>query len=111
MMPELPDIERFERHKVVDDIDIDGTVVPGLRGTFYRRPVNGRVESVGVYHYGEREVFRAWGYVGEPHCRFTAIRGPDGRGDPLSPAALGSGCCVPAMLSRDSRCWCRTAAS
>lgn len=78
MMPEFPDIAHFAFHKVIDDIDIDGTVVPGLRGTFYRRPADGGLESVGVYHYRDHEVLRAWGYVGERHCRYTAVRRADG---------------------------------
>lgn len=59
---------------MIEDIDFEGEPVPGLRGSFYRR----RDESVGVYSYAGREVFMAWGYVGEEHCRFTAVRRPDG---------------------------------
>ncbi|MGH3734798.1 MAG: hypothetical protein ACRDT6_04125 [Micromonosporaceae bacterium] len=59
---------------MIEDIDFDGAAVPGLRGAFYRRDR----ESVGVYSYAGREVFMSWGYVGEEHCRFTAVRRPDG---------------------------------
>ncbi|MQA28096.1 MAG: hypothetical protein GEU94_22190 [Micromonosporaceae bacterium] len=63
---------------MIDDIDIDGVPVPGLRGHFYRRAGRGRLESVGVYSYADAELFMAWGYVGEEHCRFTAVRRDDG---------------------------------
>ncbi|MGH3713598.1 MAG: hypothetical protein ACRDT4_09100 [Micromonosporaceae bacterium] len=68
---------------MIEDIDFEGAPVPGLRGTFYRR----QNESVGVYSFAGRELFMAWGYVGEDHCRFTAVRRTDG-----SWAAPRSGC-------------------
>ncbi|MGH3648266.1 MAG: hypothetical protein ACRDTM_13965 [Micromonosporaceae bacterium] len=74
MEAQFPDLRTFRLHKVIEDIDFDGASVPGLRGSFYRR----RDESVGVYSYAGRELFMAWGYVGEEHCRFTAVRRPDG---------------------------------
>lgn len=77
----LPDLSAFRRHRVVDDVDLDGTVVPGLRATFHRRAVGSRIETVGVYAYAGVEVFMAWGWVGEPHCRCTAFHeGPAGWG-------------------------------
>lgn len=66
----LPDLSQFRLHKVIDDIDLDGVVIPGLRGSFHRR---GK-ETAGLYTYEGREIFCAWGYVGEEHCRFTAYR-------------------------------------
>jgi hypothetical protein len=74
----VPDLSSFRPHRVVDDVDLDGRVVPGLRGTFLRRAAGPRVETVGVYRYAGVEVFQAWGYVGEPHCRFTAYARPGG---------------------------------
>lgn len=74
----IPDLTTFRPHKVIDDIDIDGVAVPGLRGAFYRRERPAGLESVGVYSFAEGEVFMAWGYVGEEHCRYTAVRRPDG---------------------------------
>lgn len=70
----LPELSRYALHKVIDDIDLEGVVVPGLRATFHRRAVDDRIETVGLYAYGGVELFMAWGYVGEPHCRYTAYR-------------------------------------
>jgi hypothetical protein len=63
---------------VIDDIDIDGVEVPGLRGAFYRRQHSAGLESVGVYSFADADLFMAWGYVGEQHCRYTAVRRADG---------------------------------
>jgi hypothetical protein len=80
----LPDLSEYRLHKVIDDVDLDGIVVPGLRGTFHRRPEGAVTSTVGLYSYAGVELFMAWGYVGEVHCRYTALRGPDGSwGPPL----------------------------
>ncbi|MEH1127571.1 hypothetical protein [Micromonospora sp. CPCC 206061] len=79
---------------MIDDVDLDGIVVPGLRGTFHRRaegapastaPEGGLISTVGLYSYAGIELFMAWGYVGEAHCRYTALRGPDGSWGPPLP--------------------------
>lgn len=77
---ELPDLASYTPHKVIDDIDLEGVVIPGLRADFLRRPLSGRVATVGVYRLRGIEIFMAWGYVGEPHCRWTAYRRDDGVG-------------------------------
>jgi hypothetical protein len=64
---------------VIDDIDLDGVVVPGLRGEFLRREVGGRTAMLSRYSYTGREVFQAWGYRDEEHCRYFAVVGVDGR--------------------------------
>ena len=74
----LPDLSRFTVHKALDDVDLDGVAMPGLSVTFHRRPTRSRVATVGVYRFAGLEVFMAWGYVGEAHCRFTSYA--DGRG-------------------------------
>ena len=68
----------FEPHLTVDDADLDGVTVPGLRAEFLRRPDGTRVATVGRYSHAGRELFMAWGYVGEDHCRYYAVRGVDG---------------------------------
>jgi hypothetical protein len=73
-----PDISLFEPHLTVDDADLDGVTVPGLRAEFLRRPDGARVATVGRYSHAGRELFMAWGYVGEEHCRYYAVRGVDG---------------------------------
>lgn len=78
----LPDLARFVVHREATDVDLDGTVLPGLSATFHRRAAGSRTESVGVYRYAGVEVFMSWGYVDEPHCRFTAYAGADGWGAP-----------------------------
>ena len=78
----LPDLSQFTVHREVADPDLDGTILPGLHATFHRRAAGSRIESVGVYRYAGVEVFMAWGYVDEPHCRFTAYAGPHGWGAP-----------------------------
>jgi hypothetical protein len=78
---ELPDLSGYRLHKVVDDVDLDGVVVRGLRGSFHRSGTR----TVGVYSYAGAELFMAWGYVGEPHCRYTALRRPDGSWEPPRP--------------------------
>jgi hypothetical protein len=74
----LPDLSDYRLHRVIEDIDLDGTVVPGLRGSFFRRPCGVRTQTVGLYEYDESVLFMAWGYVDEEHCRFTALRRDDG---------------------------------
>ena len=81
----LPDPASFRPHRVVDDVDLDGTVVPGLRATFLRRPAGARVETVGVYRFAGADVFMAWGYVGEAHCRFTAFHDGSAGWGPIRP--------------------------
>jgi len=72
----LPDLSLFYPYKEIDDVDLDGVVIPGLSAGFHRRAAGGRVETVGVYRFAGAEVFMAWGYVGEAHCRFTAYADP-----------------------------------
>jgi hypothetical protein len=68
----------YRLHRVIENIDLDGVVVPGLRGSFFRRPYGTRTQTVGLYEYDGSALFMAWGYVGEEHCRFTALRRDDG---------------------------------
>ena len=75
---ESPDLGEFHPYKIVEDIDLEGVVVPGLRGEFLRKEHGERTATVGRYSYAGREVFRAWGYAGEEHCRYFAVIGPDG---------------------------------
>lgn len=82
---DLPDLSEYRLHKVIDNVDLDGVVVPGLRGSFHRRATGSRVRTVGVYSYAGAELFMAWGYVGEVHCRFSALRRPDGTWGPPRP--------------------------
>ena len=82
--PRLPDLAQHAFHRVIENIDPcgDGRSVTGLRATFFRRvDERGRLESVGRYVLGGREVFLAWGYVGDAHCAFHAVRLPDGSWD------------------------------
>ncbi|MFC0533814.1 hypothetical protein [Phytohabitans kaempferiae] len=82
---ELPDLSGYRLHKVINDVDLDGVVVRGLRGSFHRRadgPVGSAVLTVGVYSYAGADLLMAWGYVGEPHCRFNAVRRADGSWEP-----------------------------
>lgn len=91
----LPDLSDFSPHRVVRDADLDGVIVPGLRAEFHRRAGAGRVESVGVYSYAGRPILMAWGYVGEEHCRFTALRDAAGRWGAPAPG------CPPVRTHRD----------
>ncbi|GAA1413452.1 hypothetical protein GCM10009662_57880 [Catellatospora coxensis] len=74
----LPRLAEYVPHRIVSDIDLEGHVVPGLTGEFFRRPEDGRTATVGLYRYLGAELFMAWGYVGEEHCRWTAYRRADG---------------------------------
>ncbi|BCJ77869.1 hypothetical protein CS0771_74130 [Catellatospora sp. IY07-71] len=74
----LPRTADYTLHRTVPDIDLEGHVVPGLTGEFYRRPEGAVTATVGLYRYRDAELFMAWGYVGEEHCRWTAYRRPDG---------------------------------
>jgi hypothetical protein len=74
-----PNLAHFHPHAVIDDIDLDGVVVPGLRAEFLRREVDGRTAMLSRYSYSGREVFQAWGYLDEEHCRYFAVYGVDGR--------------------------------
>ncbi|MDI1464915.1 hypothetical protein QEZ54_28490 [Catellatospora sp. KI3] len=73
-MTVLPRLADFRPHRTVPDIDLEGHVVPGLTGEFFRRPDGDRIATVGVYRYRGAELFMAWGFVGEQHCRWTAYR-------------------------------------
>jgi hypothetical protein len=64
----------FTPHGTRDEVVASGVVIPGLRAAFLRRPDGDRTETVGLYSYGSHQLFVAWGYVGEPHCRFNAVR-------------------------------------
>ncbi|GHJ45007.1 hypothetical protein Cs7R123_23490 [Catellatospora sp. TT07R-123] len=77
-MTVLPRVADYRPHRTVPDIDLEGHVVPGLTGEFFRRPDGDRVATVGLYRYRGAELFMAWGFVGEAHCRWTAYRGEDG---------------------------------
>ncbi|WP_173079385.1 hypothetical protein [Phytohabitans rumicis] len=78
---------------MIENVDLDGVVVPGLRGSFHRRrgeaasddAVASRISTVGVYRFAGVDLLMAWGYVGEPHCRFTSVRRPDGTWEPPRP--------------------------
>lgn len=74
----MPDLTGFALHRVIEDIDFEGVGVPGLDGWFYRAEADGRTRSVGVYTFGGDEIFRAWGYVGETHCRASSLRDENG---------------------------------
>lgn len=74
---ELPDLASYTLSKTIDDIDLEGAPVPGLRADFLRRQTPAGLATVGVYRLHGAELFMAWGYVGEPHCRWTAYRRDD----------------------------------
>jgi hypothetical protein len=74
-----PNLAYFRPYAVVDDIDLDGVVVPGLRAEFLRREAGCRTVMVSRYSYSGRDVFQAWGYQDEEHCRYFAVYGVDGR--------------------------------
>lgn len=69
-----PDLSCFTPHRVAE-AEFEGETVPGLRAEFYRRPEGERIATVGRYLVGGRELFRAWGYVDEEHCRHSAVTG------------------------------------
>ena len=75
----VPDLSGYRLHRRVDDTRFEGVAVPGLHAEYFRRPEGARLASVGRYRYGGRELLLAWGYVDEPHCRYSCVRGPDGR--------------------------------
>ena len=74
-----PNLAQFRPYAVIEDIDLDGVVVPGLRAEFLRREAGGRTAMVSRYSYSGRDVFQAWGYLDEEHCRYFAVYGVDGR--------------------------------
>jgi hypothetical protein len=74
----VPDLSTYDLHRVVEDSPVRGVAVPGLRATYYRA---GR-HTAGVYTYRGVEIFVAWGYVDEVHCRSHAFRAPDGTWEP-----------------------------
>jgi hypothetical protein len=95
---ESPDLVHFLPYRTIDDIDLDGVVVPGLRGEFFHRPDADRTATVVRYSYEGLEVFQAWGYLDEEHCRYFAVVGADGALE--SPQA---GCPRVRVLSDGSR--------
>ncbi|GIF14618.1 hypothetical protein [Actinoplanes teichomyceticus] len=88
-------MSEFEPHRSEADAAFEGARVPGLRAEFFRRAEGGRIASVGRYCLGAQELFLAWGYVDEEHCRHHAVR--DRRGG-WHPAAAG---CPEVELIRD----------
>lgn len=77
--PEPPALaDGFERHSTREPITAKGVVIPGLRATFYRRRVGTRTQTIGSYTLDARELFVAWGYADEPHCRFNAVHRHNG---------------------------------
>ncbi|NUR73791.1 MAG: hypothetical protein HOU81_23505 [Hamadaea sp.] len=73
-----PDLTLYRPHREAFDVSVEGVPVPGLHATYFSRPDSGRVATVGVYRFTGVEVFMAWGYADEAHCRWTAYRQPDG---------------------------------
>ncbi|GLY97943.1 hypothetical protein Acsp02_51970 [Actinoplanes sp. NBRC 103695] len=69
-----PDLSRYLPHRVAE-AEFEGETVPGLTAEFYRRPEGERIATVGRYLVGGRELFRAWGYADEEHCRHSAVSG------------------------------------
>lgn len=80
---ELPQLTDFTFHKTLLDVDFEGVPIRGLDADFYRRPVAGRLLSVGVYRFAGAETHRAWGWVGEEHCSWHAYRSADGFDGPF----------------------------
>jgi hypothetical protein len=78
----LPDLSVYDLDRVVEDSPVWGVAVPGLRVTYYRR---GPRSTAGVYAYQGVEIFVAWGYADERHCRFHAFRDPGGDWEPPQP--------------------------
>jgi hypothetical protein len=73
--PDPPALDAgFQAHATREQVIVRGTVIPGLRARLYRRRVGARTETVGLYVYGTRELFVAWGYADERHCRYHAVR-------------------------------------
>jgi hypothetical protein len=81
---ELPDLSQYRPHRTVRAAEFEGVPVPGLHAEFFHRDLRDRVASVGCYSYAGRELLMAWGFVGEEHCRYSAVRGEDGW-DPPTP--------------------------
>jgi hypothetical protein len=86
----------FAFHGIREQVTVKGTLIPGLRATFYRRPNGQQIETIGLYSVDAHDLFVAWGYVGEPHCRYNAVRhgGQDHDGDGWSFYATRRGCPV-----------------
>ena len=78
----VPDLSTYRPHRVVEDSPVWGVTVPGLRVAYYRR--GGRA-TAGLYAYQGVEIFVAWGYLDERHCRFHAFRDADGDWEPPQP--------------------------
>jgi hypothetical protein len=70
----VPHLADFQAYRIVDDVDLHGVAVTGLRAEFLRR---GRTLAC-VYSYVGRTLFKAWGYAEEEHCRYHAVLGADG---------------------------------
>jgi len=47
--------------------------VPGLRGEFYEKEIDGVAYSYGTYFFKNTPTHRAWGIKSEPHCSFHAF--------------------------------------
>jgi hypothetical protein len=75
-------LSSYRPYRIVDDVVFDGTPVPGLRAEYFRRDLGDRVATVGLYRYVGRELFQAWGYSGEPSCRFSSLHDDDGDWEP-----------------------------
>jgi len=83
----LPDLTLYRQHREAFDAVVEGLQIPGLHAVYYSRPARrgtaaARVATVGVYRYEGVELFMAWGYADEAHCRWTAYRRPDGSWTP-----------------------------
>lgn len=78
----VPDLRDYRVHREAADAVVEGVAVPGLHGTYYSRSgtsaASARVATAGVYRFDGVELFMAWGYADEAHCRWTAYRRPDG---------------------------------
>jgi hypothetical protein len=81
----LPDLSDYRLVRTVSDAPIDGLTVPGLRVLYFDRVRRAGTATAGVYSFRCAEIFVAWGYARETHCRYHAFRDRRGEWEPPLP--------------------------
>lgn len=100
-----PDLSLYVLHRTAE-AEFEGEWVPGLRADFYRRPDGDRIASAGRYTAKGRELFIAWGYVDEEHCRYNAVPGhPPADGCPVVRLVRDAGSVVGLQVRAPSGEW------
>ena len=74
----IPTIRYWQKHHT-RELKVGDISVPEIKGTFYVKGKGKTQESIGVYRYGRKIIYCAWGFRHDKHCRFHAVKKENGK--------------------------------